>query len=78
MKEMVKVIIALIVLALASQGCGMKAGGLVVGTTGFLAESNRGRVTLAQAAPMGAPMDSYTPAEKKVLEETINLHTWRK
>ena len=42
-------------------GCGVKAGGVVMGTTGFLAEVNAA----------GAPMDYHTEAEKKGVSAII-------
>ena len=73
--EIIKIIIAIILLGLAGSGCGMKAGGVVVGTTGFLAEANRA----------GVPLDYYTAEDKTslaaVIEQedvpAINLHSWR-
>ena len=55
--KLLAAIIAAIVAANLS-ACGISAGGVTVGTTGFLREVNAGR---------GAPMDSYTETERAKL-----------
>jgi hypothetical protein len=55
--------------ALSCSGCGVKLGsGIVLGTTGYLAEVNRAQLV---------PLDAYTAEERGGLSEHVNLNAWR-